>query len=121
MTNIERTKLNWEPPSEAENERRENRPNIKLNQIQSERRREAELFIIFANRGSIRNPRKNNADQRPSDEEERDLIPPPAPVDLSDEELEHLGQKMTARIQKLRSSTIEKLHVKGRAALLRAF
>ena len=56
-----------------------------------------------------------------ADEEERDLIPPPAPVDLSDEELEHLGQKMTARIQKLRSSTIEKLHVKGRAALLRAF
>jgi hypothetical protein len=28
---------------------------------------------------------------------------------------------MTARIQKLRSSTIEKLRVKGRAALLRVF
>lgn len=55
-----------------------------------------------------------------ADEEERDLIPPPPPVKISDEELEALGNQMSARIATLRDSTIQKLHVRGRAALLRA-
>lgn len=54
-----------------------------------------------------------------ADEEERDLIPPPPPVDLSDADLEDLGNKMAAQMDKLRNSTVQKLHVKGRAALLR--
>lgn len=55
-----------------------------------------------------------------ADEEERDLIPPPAPVELSDTQLENLGTAMTARMEKLRNSRFARLHVKGRAALLRA-
>lgn len=53
-----------------------------------------------------------------ADEEERDLCPPP--VEISDDELDVLGQRMSDRITELRDSTIEKLHVRGRAALLRA-
>ncbi|OBK21620.1 hypothetical protein A5634_09915 [Mycobacterium asiaticum] len=56
-----------------------------------------------------------------ADEEERDLVPPPAPVSLSDEELDRLGREMTERMEQLRGSTVERLHVKGRAALLRVF
>ena len=55
-----------------------------------------------------------------ADEEERDMIPVPASVEISDDELDALGDKMAARIEQLRNSTIEKLRVKGRAALMRA-
>ena len=55
-----------------------------------------------------------------ADEEERDMIPVPASVEISDDELDALGAKMAARIEQLRNSTIEKLRVKGRAALMRA-
>lgn len=51
-------------------------------------------------------------------EEERDLCP--APIDLSKDMLDALGEKMVERIAELRASTLERLHVKGRAALLRA-
>jgi len=50
-------------------------------------------------------------------EEERDLCPPP--VEMSDDELNELGEKMRERIAELHDSTIEKLHIKGRASLLR--
>jgi hypothetical protein len=53
-----------------------------------------------------------------ADEEERDLCPPP--VEMSDDALTALGDAMRQRISELRDSTVEKLHVKGRAALLRA-
>jgi hypothetical protein len=52
-------------------------------------------------------------------EEERDLCPPP--VEMSDEELNALGDKMLQRMDELRGSSIEKLHMKGRTALLRTF
>jgi hypothetical protein len=52
-------------------------------------------------------------------EEERDLCPPP--VQMSDDELNRLGDRMAQRMAELRASTIEKFHVKGRAALLRSF
>jgi Hemerythrin HHE cation binding domain len=52
-------------------------------------------------------------------EEERDLCPPP--VEMSDDELNALGDKMLQRIAELHVSTIEKLHMKGRTALLRTF
>ncbi|MFZ1163060.1 hemerythrin domain-containing protein [Mycobacterium sp.] len=55
-----------------------------------------------------------------ADEEERDMIPVPASVEISDDELDALGAKMASRIEQLRDSTIEKLRVKGRAALMRA-
>ena len=45
----------------------------------------------------------------------------PAPVQMSDDELNVLGDKMRQRMAELRDSTIEKLHVKGRTALLRTF
>ncbi len=51
-------------------------------------------------------------------EEERDLCP--APADLSTELLDSLGERMLQRKSELRDSTLEKLRVKGRAALLRA-
>ena len=53
-----------------------------------------------------------------ADEEERDLCP--APVEMSDDELNALGDAMRQRIDELRESTVEKLHVKGRAAMLRS-
>ncbi|MCV7382648.1 hemerythrin domain-containing protein [Mycolicibacter longobardus] len=56
-----------------------------------------------------------------ADEEERDLVPPPAPVDLTDAELEDLGNRMAAEMERQRNSTFEELHVKARAALLKAF
>jgi hypothetical protein len=52
-------------------------------------------------------------------EEERDLCP--APIDLDERLLDALGAKMQERMAALRTSTMQKLHVKGRAALLRAF
>ena len=54
-----------------------------------------------------------------ADEEERDMIPVPAPVQISDAELATLGDEMAARIEELRDSTVHKLRVKGRKALLR--
>lgn len=51
-------------------------------------------------------------------EEERDLCPPP--LDLSETMLNQLGDTMLQRINELRGSRLEKLRVKGRAALLRA-
>lgn len=54
-------------------------------------------------------------------EEERDLIPPPPPIELTDNQLERLGLEMTMRMEQLRTSTLEKFHVKARATLLRAF
>ena len=52
-------------------------------------------------------------------EEERDLCPPP--VEMRADELNALGHEMNQRMAELRASTLQKLHVKGRAALLRAF
>jgi Hemerythrin HHE cation binding domain len=52
-------------------------------------------------------------------EEERDLCPPP--VEMSADELKLLGDTMRRRMAELHDSTIEQLHVKGRAALLRSF
>ncbi|OBF61483.1 hypothetical protein A5756_02030 [Mycobacterium sp. 852002-53434_SCH5985345] len=49
-------------------------------------------------------------------EEERDLCP--APIDLSAEMLDALGDRMLVRITRLRRSTINRLRVRGRAALL---
>ena len=49
-------------------------------------------------------------------EEERDLCP--APIDLSEDMLDTLGDRMVERIARLRQSTIHKLRVRGRAALL---
>ncbi|MEZ0365670.1 hemerythrin domain-containing protein [Mycobacterium sp. pUA109] len=53
-------------------------------------------------------------------EEERDLVPPPTPVDLTDDELDALGRDMAATIDKLRNSSRHRLHVRTRARLLRA-
>jgi hypothetical protein len=49
-------------------------------------------------------------------EEERDLCP--APIDLGADMRETLGNRMVERIAQLRQSTINKLRVRGRAALL---
>jgi hypothetical protein len=51
-------------------------------------------------------------------EEERDLCP--APVDLSQDMLDALGNRMVERIGELRQSRIHKLRVLGRKALLTA-
>jgi hypothetical protein len=49
-------------------------------------------------------------------EEERDLCPPP--IDLDEHTLEELGNRMVERITQLRGSSIHKLRVRGRKALL---
>lgn len=49
-------------------------------------------------------------------EEERDLCP--APIDLSEDLLESLGNRMVERIARLRRSRLNRLRVRGRAALL---
>ena len=43
------------------------------------------------------------------------------PVEMSADELNTLGDQMRERMADLRASTIEKLHIKGRTALLRTF
>jgi len=53
-----------------------------------------------------------------ADEEERDLVPPP--TELDEQKLDAVGDEMQARIEHLRDSTVERLRVMGRAALLRA-
>jgi len=53
-----------------------------------------------------------------ADEEERDMIPVPASVHISDAELVELGEQMNARIEELRGSTVHRLRVKSRKALL---
>jgi hemerythrin HHE cation binding domain-containing protein len=55
-----------------------------------------------------------------ADEEERDMIPVPPSVKISDEELAELGDKMASRIEELRESTVHRLRVKGRKSMLRA-
>ena len=55
-----------------------------------------------------------------ADEEERDLVPPPAPVDLTDSELEDLGIRMATEMQRQRDSKFEQFHVRARAKLLKA-
>jgi len=55
-----------------------------------------------------------------ADEEERDLIPAPPEVHITDAELEELGNKMAAKIEQYRGSALHKLRTKGRAALVRA-
>jgi Hemerythrin HHE cation binding domain len=52
-------------------------------------------------------------------EEERDLCPPP--IELTTDMLDTLGEEMLERIGQLRDSAIEKIHVRGRAAILRGF
>nr|WP_239645501.1 hypothetical protein [Mycobacterium sp. UM_CSW] len=51
-------------------------------------------------------------------EEERDLCP--APIDLNADLLEALGNRMIERIAELRRSSIHRLRVRGRKALLSA-
>ncbi|MEB3983162.1 hemerythrin domain-containing protein [Mycobacterium sp. 663a-19] len=55
-----------------------------------------------------------------ADEEERDMIPAPPEVKITDAELEELGDKMAARIDQYRGSALHKLRTRGRAALVRA-
>ncbi|KZS83587.1 hemerythrin domain-containing protein [Mycobacterium persicum] len=55
-----------------------------------------------------------------ADEEERDMIPAPPEVKLTDAELEELGEKMAARMEQYRGSAVYKLRTKGRAALVRS-
>ncbi|MEM6108102.1 hemerythrin domain-containing protein [Mycobacterium sp. 050272] len=55
-----------------------------------------------------------------ADEEERDMIPAPPEVKITDAELEELGNKMNAKITQYRGSAVHKLRTKGRAALVRA-
>lgn len=55
-----------------------------------------------------------------ADEEERDMIPAPSEVKITDAELEELGNKMAAKIDQYRGSALHKLRTKGRAALVRA-
>lgn len=55
-----------------------------------------------------------------ADEEERDMIPAPPEVKITDAEVEELGNKMAAKIEQYRGSAVHKLRTKGRAALVRA-
>jgi hypothetical protein len=55
-----------------------------------------------------------------ADEEERDMIPAPPEVKITETELEELGDKMAAKIDQYRGSALHKLRTKGHAALVRA-
>ncbi len=52
-----------------------------------------------------------------AEEEERDLFPPP--VEMDDDALENLGNLMLDRMDHLRHSSVEKLRVRARGAVLR--
>ncbi len=55
-----------------------------------------------------------------ADEDERDMIPAPPPVQITDDELEELGNTMAVKMEQYRGSALHKLRTKGRAALVRA-
>jgi hypothetical protein len=55
-----------------------------------------------------------------ADEEERDMIPVPPSVTITDDELVELGKEMASRIEQLRESTDHKLRVKRRTSMLRS-
>jgi hypothetical protein len=55
-----------------------------------------------------------------ADEEERDLIPAPPEVKITETELEELGDEMAAKMEQYRGSALHRLRTKGRAALVRA-
>ncbi|OBK51627.1 hemerythrin domain-containing protein [Mycobacterium sp. 1081908.1] len=55
-----------------------------------------------------------------ADEEERDLIPAPPEVKITDAELEELGDKMAAKMEQYRGSALHRLRTRGRASLVRA-
>lgn len=55
-----------------------------------------------------------------ADEEERDMIPVPSSVTITDDELVTLGEKMASRIEELRGSKVHRLRVRGRKSLLRS-
>ncbi|BBZ44800.1 hemerythrin domain-containing protein [Mycobacterium parmense] len=55
-----------------------------------------------------------------ADEEERDLIPAPPEVEISDAELEELGEEMAAMMERYRGSALHRLRTRGRAALVRS-
>ena len=55
-----------------------------------------------------------------ADEEERDLIPAPPEVKITDAELEELGTQMAAKMEQYRGSALHRLRTKGRAALVRS-
>lgn len=55
-----------------------------------------------------------------ADEEERDMIPAPPQVHITDAELEELGNKMAAKMEQYRGSALYKMRTKGRAALVRS-
>ncbi|HUH70949.1 MAG TPA: hemerythrin domain-containing protein [Mycobacterium sp.] len=53
-----------------------------------------------------------------ADEEERDLIPAPPEVKITDADLEELGNKMAAKMEQYRGSALHRMRTKGRAALV---
>ena len=55
-----------------------------------------------------------------ADEEERDMIPVPPSVTITDDELVELGKEMASRIEQLRESPDHKLRVKRRTSMLRS-
>ncbi|BDB43265.1 MULTISPECIES: hemerythrin domain-containing protein [Mycobacterium] len=55
-----------------------------------------------------------------ADGEERDMIPAPPPVRISDADLEALGDKMAAHMTALRGSALYELRTRGKIELLRA-
>ncbi len=54
-----------------------------------------------------------------ADEEERDLIPAPPEVKITDAEIEALGETMATKMEQYRGSAVHRLRTKGRAALVR--
>lgn len=54
-----------------------------------------------------------------ADEEERDMIPAPPEVEITDAEVEALGDKMTAKMRQYRGSALHRMRTRGRAALVR--
>lgn len=55
-----------------------------------------------------------------ADEEERDMIPVPPSVTITDDELVGLGEKMASRIEELRGSKVHKLRIRARKSILRS-
>jgi Hemerythrin HHE cation binding domain len=54
-----------------------------------------------------------------ADEEERDLIPAPPEVKITDAELVELGNQMASKMEQYRGSALHRMRTKGRAALVR--
>ena len=75
ISDSERTKLHSKTAAKTENERRENSPEIKQNEIEFQRGRDAEAWIVLTESDAVGNRGKDKTDQSPAEKKNRYSAP----------------------------------------------